>query len=910
MSLPTGSRLGPYEVLSAIGAGGMGEVYRATDTRLKRDVALKILPQSFATDPERRARFQREAEVLASLNHQHIAQIYGIEESNGTSALVMELVEGETLADRISRGAIPVDEALPIAKQIAEALEAAHEQGIIHRDLKPANIKLRSDGTVKVLDFGLAKLVEAPPASAGNPSMSLSPTITSPALLSGIGVVLGTAAYMSPEQAKGRPADNRSDVWAFGCVLYEMLTGRRAFEGDDVADTLASVLRAQPDWHSLPAELPAPIAALLSQSLQKDRHQRVSNIAAASFALRMGASVPVATPARTIARRRAIPLVITGVVCAAIAAATTWRLKPPVPTSLGRFEILLASGQEFSPAAASRGLIAMSPDGSQIAYVGNSGLYTRPITSLAARRLVSTDDQQAIQNPVFSPDGKSIAFYSVFDRAFKRVSVSGGAAATLYSSEAANGIEWSEDGLIFALGRAGVMRLGPDGGRPTTLVTVRPGEVLVEPQLLPGGQAVLFTVADSSGALDFDRARIALQSLRDGERKVLIEGGSDARYLKTGHIVFARGGGLWAVPFDLSRLAVTGSPVSIVEGVARGIGVFGLATSQYDVSENGTLAYVPGPELISTARRSLVSIDHQGTVTPLRLPAAPYISPRVAPDGSKLAVVTDDGKDVDLWVCDLGGGNSLRRLTFGGVNRFPVWSADSRHLVFQSNRGGDAGIWWQLADGSRPPERLTTAPSNVAHVPESWVGHEAFSYSAYPMSSIGRAEGAAGASLWIFSMEKRKGESFGDLRSAAPFDSAVSPDGHWMAYTLRGPGRAATYVQPIPPTGARYQIADPGHHPLWSPDGRELQYFPASGRLLGVHITTVPAFSAGAPFPVPGGFTSNTSQESGRNHDFAPDGRMIAALSPVEIEGNTGGAQHIEVVLNWLEELKRLVPTK
>ncbi|HEU5256868.1 MAG TPA: hypothetical protein VFU28_12815, partial [Vicinamibacterales bacterium] len=463
------------------------------------------------------------------------------------------------------------------------------------------------------------------------------------------------------------------------------------------------------------------------------------------------------------------------------------------------------------------------------------------------------------------------------------------------------------------VGRAGVMRLNPDSGRPTNLVRVRPGEVLFEPQLLPGGQAVLFTAADSSGAVDFDRARVAVQSLGGGERKVLIEGGSDARYLKTGHIVFARAGSLWAVPFDLARLAVTGSPVSIVEGVARGIGVFGLATSQYRVSETGTLAYIPGPETISPSRRSLVSVDRQGTVSPLKLPAAPYISPRVAPDGSKLAVATDDGKDVDLWVYDLTGASSLRRLTFGGVNRFPVWSADSRHLVFQSTRSGDASIWWQLADGSGPPERLTTAPANVAHVPESWVGRsDGFSYSVLPVSSTARAEGAAEASLWIFSIDKRKGEPFGDVRSTAPFDSAVSPDGHWMAYTVRGPGGAGVYVQPIPPTGARYQIAVPGHHPLWSPDGHELEYFPVSGpgRLLGVRVTTAGAFSAAAPFQVPGAFTSNTNQESGRNHDFTPDGRIIAALSAVEIEGNTGGAQHIEVVLNWFNELKARVSVR
>ena len=915
MALNTGRRIGPYEILSSLGAGGMGEVYRARDTRLKREVALKILPESFATDPDRLARFQREAEVLASLNHPNIAAIYGLEESR---ALVMELVEGETLADRIARGAIPVDEALPIAKQIAEALEAAHEQGIIHRDLKPANIKLRPDGTVKVLDFGLAKLSE-PGSGIRDPgsdrhlrAASLSPTMTSPALITGVGVLLGTAAYMSPEQAKGKPADKRSDVWAFGCVLYEMLTGRRAFDGEDVADTLANVLKAQPDWAALPVDLHPSVAALVSQCLQKDRHQRIGDMAAALFALRETSENRRVVAAASAPRWRSVGAIVTaGIVCAVIAGGLAWQFKPTAQSSPARFEILLAPGQQFAPSAAGRRLIAMSPDGSRIAYVGDDGLYVRALTSRDATRLVSAADVQGIQEPVFSPDGRALTFYSVTDRAFKRVPVTGGAAATLHSSEAPTGTSWSGDGIVFGILRAGVMRLDPDGGRVETVLTARPGEVVVQPQLLPGGESVLITLADSSGALNFDRSQIVVQSVRSGERKVLIEGGTDARYLPTGHIVYARGGVLWAVPFNLSRLEVSGSPVSVVEGVARGIGVVGLGTSQFSVSDSGTLAYVPGPANISGSQRAIVIVDPKGTLQTLKLPPGPYIAPRVSPDGTKVALVTDDGKEVNIWICDLKGANALRRLTFEGRNRFPIWSRDGRHIVFQSDRGGDLGMWWQLADGSGPAERLTTAPAGVGHFPEAWLGQsESFTYSVSPSSTIGRIAGASEASLWTFSLPDKKTAPFSNVRSAAPFDSAVSPDGRWIAYTVRGGGRAGVFVQPIPPSGAQYQIGDRAHHPLWSPNGRELHYFPASGPLVGVRVVTQPAFSVSAPYPVPGGFTSNTSQESGRNHDFTPDGRIVAALSSVEIEGNTGGAQHIEIVLNWIDELKAKVSNK
>ena len=902
MALTPGARLGPYEITGTLGAGGMGEVYRATDTNLKRAVAIKVLPESVATDRERLARFQREAEVLASLNHPNIAAIHGLEESNGVRALIMELVEGETLADRNARGRVPIDEALPIAKQIAEALEAAHEQGIVHRDLKPANIKLRPDGTVKVLDFGLAKAIDATGSSSHAANVTNSPTVTSPAMMTGVGMLLGTAAYMSPEQARGKPVDKRSDIWAFGCVLYEMLTGKRAFEGEDVSDTLANILKADPNWTALPTTVPASIHALVRGCLEKDRRRRIGDIAAGIFALRHLASAvsPPAYLTRPAVWRRALPIVAAAFVGGAIAGTSIWRVTPTSPLPVTRFEMALDQGQQFPASAASRRLIALSPDGSQLAYVANSQIYMRSLSRLEPRPLPATQDSRGIQNPVFSPDGQSIAFYSVGDRALKRVAVSGGAVVTLCSTSAINGLTWTSDGILFSVYRQGVMRVNPIGGNPETLIDAAEGPTIVQPQLLPGGRAVLYTVADEGGVLDFDQSRIVVQVLSTGERKTLIEGGTDAWYVPTGHILYARGGVLWAVPFDLAGLEVTGGAVSIIEGVARGIGAVGLATAQYSVSDSGSLAYIPGPATASGGERTLVSIDPQGTLQPLKRQPGAYQSVRVSPDGSRLAVVLDNGKDVSIWIDDVTGESSMRRLTFEGRNRFPVWSADGQRVAFQSDRGGDLGIWWQMADGSRPAERLTTAERRTAHIPESWVPNE----QAFSFSLVGSS---GDVSLWIFSTPMKKAEPVQGLRSSAAFDSAISPDGRWLAYTLRAPGTAGVYVQPIPPTGAKYQVAASGHHPLWSPDGQRLLYFPGAERLTAARVTTRPAFTISQPEPVPGGMTSTTSSETGRNHDFAPDGRLFAVFLPSQLESGPT-MQRISVVVNWTEELKRLVP--
>jgi len=850
MMLDKGTRLGVYEIQSAIGAGGMGEVYRAKDTKLGRDVALKILPASFTNDPERVARFRREAQVLASLNHPHIGQIYGLDEANGTQFLVLELVDGESLDKRIARGRLPVDEALEIARQIAEALEAAHERGIIHRDLKPANIAVTKDGNVKVLDFGLAKAVEM---TSGPSDLSMSPTITSPAMVTGIGTILGTAAYMSPEQAKGRPADKRSDIWAFGCLFCEMLTGTRAFEGDDVSDTLAAVLRGEADLSALPSGIPTSIRALLEGCLKKDRKQRIGDISTALFLLNRPYDLSAMPATAAVSRplwRRAIPAVLAATLASALTGAVVWRVKPSPPLPVIRFPFTLAAGQRFTTLGVQS--IAMSPDGSHMVYVANERLYVRSMSELEAKSIPGTEITRAVI-PVFSPDGQSIAYWSPVDRTLKRIGVSGGTAVTICPVDAAPfGVSWGPDGVIFGVGSRGIlfggsqgsrgiMRVSANGGTPERLVGINDGEVASSPQVLPGGQSVLFTLA--TGALEaqseWDNALIVVQSLKSSERKTLIQGGSDAHYLPTGHIVYAVGGTLFAVPYDLERLRVTDGRTPIVEGVRRGL-LSGSA--HFSVSNTGSLIYIPGPASIAPGDLDLALFDRKGGIEPLKLPPGSYEHPRVSPDGKQIAFGTEDGKEAIVWIYELSGASSMRRLTFGGRNRFPIWSADGQRVAFQSDREGDLGIFWQRADGTGPAERVTKPDPGRSHTPESWSPRgDRFSFSVTKGSST---------SLWTWSRQDKKAEPFGAVQSSSPIDSVFSPDGRWLAYTTGGAEHPIVFVQPFPSTGATYQISNDGAHPLWSPDGKELFFYQRPRDFCSVSITTQPTFTFKTPKPV------------------------------------------------------------
>ena len=575
MAFPLGGRLGAYEIVEMIGAGGMGEVYRATDTKLGRSVAVKVLPEAFAADPERIVRFEREARLLASLNHPHIAALYGMEQDGGRHFLIMELVEGETLAERLRRAALPVEEALTIAHQIAEALDAAHERGVIHRDLKPANVKITPDENVKVLDFGLAKaMTEESPVAAGQTGINATHSPTFSLMATQAGVILGTAVYMSPEQAKGLPADHRSDLFSFGCVLYEMLTGRQPFRGDTVADVIASVLVREPDLSAVPPNLNPRLSDLLKRCLEKNPKRRWQAVGD----LRAEVEVIAADPhAVTAARsglvpkplwKRAGPALASAVVAAAITGLLAWTTRPSAsPIAVTRFPVTLPEGQFLS--GLTRNGITISPDGTQIAYVGNSRLYVRRMSQVGAMLIAGTGEGN-ILSPVFSPDSQSLAFYSVTDRAIKKIRVGGGTAVTIAPLTAAFGMSWSPGGITFVSENPkGVFRVSENGGKPELLAEVKDGEAAYGPQILPDGQNVLFTVAQGETSEHWDKASIVVASLKSRERKLVLEGGSDGRLLPTGHLVYARDGVLFGSRFDMRRLTVVGGATSILDGVRR-----------------------------------------------------------------------------------------------------------------------------------------------------------------------------------------------------------------------------------------------------------------------------------------------------------------------------------------------------
>ncbi len=905
MALAAGSEFGPYEVLSALGAGGMGEVYRARDATLNRDVALKVLPEHFALDRDRLARFKREAQVLAALNHPNIAAIYGFEESQHVRALVLELVEGPTLADRIALGPIAIDEALPIARQIAEALEAADEQGIIHRDLKPANIKVRADGTVKVLDFGLAKARE--PATGEATGATASPTITSPAMTM-LGMILGTAAYMSPEQAKGRQADKRSDVWAFGAVLYEMLSGQRAFKGDDVSDTLASVLRQDIDWTALPASTPATVRRLIARCLDRDVRRRLRDIGEARILLSdpvalaagdAGSAPAHASPQPRWRMRRAISLVLSAIMVGGLAGTAAWHLKPSAPRDVTRFPFALPEGQSFS--AVGRRVVDVSPDGAQMVYVANGRLYLRSMSERDAKAIQGTEGYQSVTSPVFSPDGRSVAFYATVDQTLKRIAVTGGAAVTICAADQPFGVSWGSDGILFAEGSKGIRRVSPNGGTPDVLVSLKDGEAAESPQMLPGGRYVLFTLATGTGQNRWDTAHIVAQSVATGERKTIIQGGADARYIPTGHLVYAVSGSLFAVPFDAQRLEVTASsPVSVVSGVRRASLNSGAAN--FSISGNGTLIYIPGTFSWSPGQVEIALTDRQGRIESLRLPPGLYVGPRAAPDGARIAFGTDDGKEAIIYTYDLSGASAMQRLTFGGTNRFPIWTSDSKRITFQSDREGDLAIFWQSAVGGTA-ERLTKPEQGTSHIPESWSPK-----GDWLLFSVTKG---SDVSLWTYSIQGRKATPFGQVHSSNPTGAIFSPDGRWVAYTSMERNRPMIYVQPFPPSGAQHQLplgpSEVALQPLWSPDGKELFYNPGPGRLAWVSVTTQPLFTFGNPGVAPRPFLTSPAS-SRRAFDITPGGKFVGLTQAGQTESGTPIAPQIQVVLNWFEELRALVP--
>ena len=626
-----GQTISHYKINSKLGEGGMGEVYRATDTKLNRDVALKVLPKAFAADRERMARFSREAQVLASLNHPNIASIYGLEDSEDKHALVLELVEGETLAERVNRGSIPLEESLKIALQMAEALEAAHQTGIIHRDLKPANVKITPEGKVKVLDFGLAKALEEEVLAE---DVSHSPTISDMATRAGM--ILGTAAYMSPEQARRKPVDKRTDIWAFGAVLYEMLTAKRAFEGGDASEVLASVIKVDIDWNKLPNDIPQVLKRWLRRCLQADPKRRLHDIADFRIEIEEYLSDPAAdeidravTFLPAVSKRQMVGwLLLSAIASVIITLMAVWMLSPqPVPKPLTRMALVLPSDQQLSSSA--RHQVALSPEGTHLVYVADNQLYLRAMDQLEAAPIPGTAEGKG-RSPFFSPGGEWVGFYAGGE--LKKVSIAGGTPVTLSEAQSPNGASWGADGrIVFGQGRKGIFQVPATGGTKELLISVAGSEEAHGPQVLPGGQSVLFTLG---GPVPWDDAQIAVQSLETGERKVLVNGGTDARYVSTGHLVYVRAGTLLAVPFDLGSLEVNGDPVPIVQGVLQveGTGLTGAA--QFSFSDLGSLVYVPGG---GAFEHRLVWVDRNGVEAPIKAEPRPYQQPRLSPDGRLLA---------------------------------------------------------------------------------------------------------------------------------------------------------------------------------------------------------------------------------------------------------------------------------
>jgi eukaryotic-like serine/threonine-protein kinase len=885
-----------YQLVSLLGAGGMGEVYRARDTRLNRHVALKVLPDAFAADAERLARFKREAQLLASLNHPYIASIYGFEESGTTHALVLELVEGPTLADRIAQGPLPLDEALPVARQIAEAIEAAHEQRVIHRDLKPANIKLRPDGTVKVLDFGLAKALE--PAGAVSDSVSMSPTLTSPSAL-GHGMILGTAAYMSPEQARGKTVDKRCDIWAFGCVLYEMLTGRRPFEGEDVTEILARIIEQEPDLDALPVSTPASIRRLLRRCLEKDRRNRLPDIGVARIEIDDALALPVDAGSRGAAARgvsaRVSPawMVIAAFIIGTVIALMYSRLPAAESRLLVRASIPLAERLDFG---VQQPALAISPDGTRVVYrtLGGGSLRSRLLNYSESSVIAGTE---GASNPFFSPDGRSLAFF--VGPALKKVSFDGGVVVTITTlprnvgAQGYRGGAWADNGVIaFSPSTgAGLFVVSDRGGeaKPLTTLDSNAGETAHRwPHFLPGGRAILFTVK-STNLQSFDDAQIVVRSLDTGEQHPVAQGDS-AQYLPTGHLLFARAGSLYAVRFDAARLAVTGAPVKVADSVTTHPESGG---AQLAISRTGTLVYAEGGS--RTAERPLLWVDRNGTARPLTERQASFLWPRISPDGRRIAVVIDAAYS-KIWVLDVERGTWTRASQLAGDQDRAVWMPDGAHLSFGGDPAGSGAVrvYSDRSDGAGSATVLFDRTESAS--PLSW--------SPDGRVLLYRQIGATtGQDVWVYSADKQTSTPL--LQTPAnEWSAAFSPNGRWVAYVSDDSGRADVYVRPFPGPGSRTQISiDGGTAPVWSRDGREL-FFAKEGALFATSVTLSGVFTSG---PVRRLFSGPYSfDEVTVNYDAAPDGQhFLVPRSRID-----SAPRQLELVLNWTEELKRLVPTR
>ena len=888
MPLGPGARLGPYEVLAPLGAGGMGEVYRARDARLGRDVALKLLPAEVERDAERLARFRREAHLLASLNHPHIASAYGLEEVDGRLLLVQEMVGGEDLAARLKRGAIPVDEALGIAKQIAEALEEAHEHGIVHRDLKPANVKLTPQGKAKVLDFGLAKAFAGDHVPSGNDA-SHSPTLTRAGSESG--VILGTAAYMSPEQARGRQVDKRSDIWAFGVVLFEMLTGKRLFHGETTSDTLAAILKTDPNWSLLPADTPLQIRELLRRCLTRDPHERLRDIGDARIDIERARLEPApetiasAVPSRP-ALRDAVAFVLGGLVVSLV----FWMWPPRNPTPKGalpRLNITLP----FSPLQDILGneqqSLAISKDGSVLVYSGRRSdarnqIYRRRIDGVATEPIAGTEDAAM---PFLSPDGEWLGFSA--NGKLKKVPVGGGEPTVLCDAPDARGASWGDDGtILFApASGGGLWRVPAAGGSAAQVTTPDPArgeESHRWPLVLPGSKVALFSTADPS--LREEKRTIESISFPAGTRQTLVRGGSYPLYVD-GHLLYGQSGSLLAAPFDSRRLALTGPAVSVLDDVR--MDPKGTGRVYADVAASGAVVYVPGyPKAVE---RSLVWVDRRGQIAPVTSEKRAFLEVRLSPDGQRAAVVIQGATD-SLWLYDLRR-EAWTRLTFEGDAFNPAWTPDGRRLLFSSNQNEAVGIFAVSTDGSGKPEQLILRPELSIFGP---------SVSPDGRRALLQVQEPLGYKIYSLALDgDRRFEPFIE-RQTIESSPAISPGGRFVAYSSNESGREEVYVRSFP-TGERQWIASArgGTIPVWRRDERELFYVEGR-RLMAVPVSAGPDLAFGTPVPL---FEMDVLQSSSafNVYDVTPDGQRFILVQPNPTEV---APLQIVVIPDFVESMK------
>jgi serine/threonine-protein kinase len=893
MPIRVGTRFGAYEVTSSLGSGGMGEVYRARDTNLKRDVALKTLPPAVANDADRLARFQREAEVLASLNHPNIAHIYGLERSEGTTALAMELIEGPTLEDRISEGRIPVEEALRIANQIADALEAAHERGIVHRDLKPSNIKLRPDGIVKVLDFGIAKALD-PRATTGPGPVAL----TTPAMTEA-GFVLGTAAYMSPEQARGKAVDRRTDIWAFGCVLYEMLTGQPAFLGEDVTSTLARVLQASADFSALRADVSAAVRRTLELCFEKDERKRIADMRDVKLGLAGAFATTVPTPVAQPLWRRALPFALMAVaVCVVAIALDRMLIREAAPAApappVSRF--VQPVPMAFSVFASDRSELAVAPDGSSIAFNGEDAIYLRRLGDLEPKPIRGTERGSM---PFFSPDGQWIGF--TLDNHLFKVPTAGGIRVDLHQEGSPFGATWLENGtIVYINGFLGdLKRMDANGGNVEQLAKRGEGRVVLDPRGVPGTDWVLYSEGDPS---DLDNAQIVALSLSTGKPKVVLTGGSDARYVQSGHLLYVRGDALYAAPFDLRTVTVTGAGLPVVDGLTR-VQVVS-RSGNYDVSNGGTLVHLEAETLKQVEP---VWVDRKGHEDQIGIADGTYLTqPRIARDGLHVAFAALNAKhSLHVWVLDV-----VRKVLVPLANSeegevYAVWWPDSRRVAYFNPL---VGVFTKAADGTGTRETVSLIPA-IWPMAITADGKDLLLTSVRGLSDPLDGHGGIG----ILQLEPGTPEirwivepppGAGEFRR----NPALSPDDRWLAYESNEASSGDIFVRAFPNVadGSQRVSVGGGEQPVWSHDGRELFYVePGSPRRL--MAVAVQSGDLGQPQPL---MEWPYETRPARSYDVDPSGHRFLALKPRPVALSNAKPAQLHVVQNWFEELKRLVPTK